>query len=243
MGRVPTMPIRPSALVLPVLTTLLLAACGGGGGGDDGVASLGGGGTGGDATATTTSPEEREEAMLDWAACMREHGLDVPDPQVDADGRTSIIVGREAGDDDDSDGTRSAPPDRAAFEAAQEECGDPPAFGGELSEEDRKEMQERALEFAACMRDNGAEDFPDPDFSGDGPGAGPQTTVERFDDDDDATADGSGPSVRIAGGPFGEVDLTDPAMAAAFETCQEEVGFGPGGKGGPPVAAATATTS
>jgi hypothetical protein len=110
--------------------------------------------------------------------------------------------------------------------------------GRELSEADRKEMQEQALEFAECMRDNGVEDFPDPDFSQDGPGVGPGTRVERFNDDDDATADGPG-SGEVVAGPFGVVELDDPTTKAAFETCQEDVGFGPGGRGGPPVAVAT----
>ena len=214
----PRSAIRPVA----VLAVVLLAACGGGGGDDGGVASLGGDGEEA-ATDTTLSEEEAEEALIDWAECMRGQGLDVPDPQLDEDGGVQIMVGggRGAGGGDD-EGT-GAPPDRGAFEDAREVCGDPPNVGGEFSEEDREEMQENALAFAECMRDNGVEDFPDPDFSRDGPGAGPLT---REGSADDEPASGAGPMIA---GPFGQVDLSDPAQEAAFEACQDELGerFGP----------------
>ena len=237
---VPTMRLRTTALSSVLLTALVLSACGGGGGGgdDDGVASLGGDAQDGDTTATTLSEEEAEEAMLDWAACMREQGIDMPDPQVSADGGVSVQIGGSATVDDDDDAAddgaqQGAPPDRDAFEAARDECGDPPMLGGEISEEDRAEMEAMGLEFAECMRDNGVEDFPDPDFSATGPGAGPMTRAERFDDDDDADGEVSG---EVVAGPFGVIELDDPEVQAAFETCQDDVGFGPGGRGGPPVA-------
>jgi hypothetical protein len=64
--------------------------------------------------------------------------------------------------------------------------------------------EETILAFAACMRDNGVEDFEDPDFSADG-------------------------SLRFRGG--GELTDVDPeTMRAAFEACQshlEGLAFGP----------------
>lgn len=233
------MRFRTTAIPAALLTTLLLAACGGGGD-NDGVASLSGDATDGDTTSTTLPEEEQEEAMLDWAACMREQGIDMPDPQVDANGRTSVIIGGSAEVDDDDQSDDSEPalevPDRDTFEAAAEECGEPPMLGRELSEEDREEMEAQGLEFAECMRDNGVEDFPDPDFSANGPGSGPGTRVERFDDDDDAGADGQ--PHEVVAGPFGVVELDDPEVKAAFETCQDEAGFG--GPGGPPMGVAEA---
>lgn len=216
---------RTLAAALPILATVLLAACGGSDGGSD-VASLSGDDDGGGSTSTTLSEEQAEEALLDWAACMREQGLDVPDPQVDGKGRVQIGIGGGGdADDEGGGGDDGAPPDRDAFEAAREECGDPPMVGGEISEEDREEMQQQALELAECMRDEGIEDFPDPDFSDMGPGSGPRTRQERVDDDDDAGAGGDdGPSVMIAG-PFGQIDLDDPEIRAAFETCADKVGM------------------
>ena len=204
-----------------VVVTALLGACGGGGD-DDGVASLSGAGTDGEgATSTTLSEEEQQEAMLDWAECMREQGLDVPDPQFGEDGEVMVQVGGgPGGDEGDDDGDAGDPqPDRQAFEAAREECGDPPALGS-FTEEEREEMEEDALEFAECMRDEGIADFPDPDFSNLGPGQGPTTDVQTAEDDE-------GGGARVFG-PWGEIDLEDPETAAAFEACQEELG-GPRG--------------
>lgn len=234
---------------ISVLVLVALSACGGGGGGNDGVASLSGDDGGGGTTSTTLSEKEAEKALLDWAACMRGEGLDVPDPKVDGNGRVQIGVVAGAPDDEGDEaggGTDGAtdPPDRKAFETAMEKCGEPPRVGGELTDEDREEMQEQALALAQCMRDEGIEDFPDPDFSDQGPGAGPSTRKGRVDDDDDADPDSDGSSRMIAG-PFGEVDLDDPEMSAAFDTCSRKVGLDvpDGAKGGPARATADAKSS
>jgi hypothetical protein len=224
------MRLRSLTPVLALTAAALLTACGGGGGDDDGVASLGDGDGEEASTDTTLSEEEAQEALIDWAECMRSHGLDIPDPQLDEDGGVQIMVGGGPGGagDEGEDGGAGSAPDREAFEAAAEECGDPPRVGGEFSEEDREEMQESALAFAECMRENGIEDFPDPDFSDAGPGAGPMTR--------DRPSEGEGPSGDgpMIAGPFGQVDLSDPEEEAAFEACQGELGerFGV-----PPVAA------
>jgi hypothetical protein len=66
--------------------TLAVAACGGGGKAN-GVASLSGANK---PTATTTAkPWSKQDAMqaaLAFARCMRQHGIDMPDPQITADG-------------------------------------------------------------------------------------------------------------------------------------------------------------
>jgi hypothetical protein len=64
-------------------------------------------------------------------------------------------------------------------------------------------MEEAALEFAECMRDEGIADFPDPDFSNMGPGGEPQQRRAE----DDGGGDG-GP--RVVLGPFGESTWTTP---------------------------------
>jgi hypothetical protein len=162
-----------TAMLAAALAVLLLAVaalasgCGSTSSSDDGVAAL-------DDSSTTTSESETDEseddaeqdpqeAALEWAKCMREHGVDVPDPEVDADGgRVTIRPGAGARrlDDIDSD----------AFRKAQEECGAPfgrSARGPQLTPEQREEMQEAMLEFARCMREHGV-DMPDPEFSGEG---------------------------------------------------------------------------
>jgi hypothetical protein len=63
-----------------------VAACGGGGGKGDGVASLGGAGS---ATSTTRAGagDDRQKALA-FARCMRQHGINRPDPQITAKGIT-----------------------------------------------------------------------------------------------------------------------------------------------------------
>jgi hypothetical protein len=201
---------------------LALTACGGGGGGagaSNGVASLDddGNSAGGSSTDDTVADEDIEEALLDWAACMREQGVDIPDPTVDSDGRI-MIGGPRPGEDDASDSS-SEPPDREAMDAAREKCGDPPRPAGAFNEEDREKFQESALKFAQCMRDEGITDFPDPDFSQQGPGV-----VMRGRDSDSGSDDASDAGGRVTGGPFGDIDVDDPEVQAAMDACREKLG-------------------
>jgi hypothetical protein len=87
-----------------------------------------------------------------FSECMRDHGVSgFPDP--DASGELTID-GVLNGSSLDS----SSPEWKQAIRA----CKDlqPPGFTGDKDVTD--EEQERRLEFAQCMRDNGVEDFPDP---------------------------------------------------------------------------------
>jgi hypothetical protein len=102
------------------------------------------------ATTTTTEAVDPEEAFQEYTQCMREHGIDMPDP-TSGDGGGVISVGGEGMDIE-------------AFEEAGAAC-DPileAAFGEfELSPEQEAEMMDQQLAFAQCMRDNGI-DWPDP---------------------------------------------------------------------------------
>ena len=194
-----------TALLAAALAVLLLAVaavasgCGSASAEDDGVAAI----DDADATTSTTedddpdaqaAAEDPQEAALAWATCMREHGVDVPDPEVGEGGRLTIRPGMGAGrrlDDVDSD----------RFREAMQECGRP--FGGSgppaLSDEQREEMQETMLEFAQCMREHGV-DMPDPDFSG----------------------EGGGGIFRFRGGPgAGGVNPDSATFREAQEACQE----------------------
>lgn len=223
------MRFRSTLTPLSVLLLVALSACGGGGGGD-GVATLGEDQDGDGATDTTLSEEEAEAAMVDWTACMREAGVDLPDFQADGDGNVRIGAvgaigggpGGAAGDEGDEtdDEPAADAPSKEDFDDAMEECGEPPRLGGELSEEDRKEMQDQALEFAECMREEGIEDFPDPDFSEMGPGAGPSIRIEERNSGDEE--DGG-----ATAGPFGDLDIDSPEFQAAQEACSENNPGGP----------------
>jgi len=148
---------RLSALILGS-SLGLIAACGGGGDGDTPeVASLDSATTAGtdpDTTATTTEPLDPDEAMLAYTECMREHGIDMPDPQPAGPGgeRGAIALQVDPSSED--------------FEAAQAAC-EPimeDAFGEmEIDPEREAEMREQMLEFTECMREHGI-DMPDPVF-------------------------------------------------------------------------------
>jgi hypothetical protein len=134
---------RFTLLALPLsVASLALASCGGGG--DDATAS------GGDSRA------EMREAALDYAQCMREHGVDMPDPKFSENGGMTMRIG--------GPGSRKAPP-KATMDAAQKACQKimervkPPT----MSPQQQAEARERALKMARCMRERGF-DFPDPQF-------------------------------------------------------------------------------
>jgi hypothetical protein len=137
-----------TAGVLLVAVALVLAGCGGNGD-SDGVASLTDttAQASGDTGSRGASEEEREQAQLEYAQCMREHGVDFPDP---VNGRFEF---------------KGTPGDQAKMEEAQEACRDiledvaPPP----LTEEQKAELQQAALDFAKCMREHGI-DYPDPQF-------------------------------------------------------------------------------
>jgi hypothetical protein len=150
------------------LSFALLGACGGGGGDDDDtdssdVASVDDEGSSSDSTPddTTTdgsvSPEDREEAMLEYAQCMRDHGVDMDDPQFDGEGGGGINL-------------EATPENEDEIEAAQEACQPilEDAMGElEMDPEQQAEMREQMLEYAQCMRDHGIA-MEDPQFEDDG---------------------------------------------------------------------------
>jgi hypothetical protein len=139
---------------------LLASACGGSSGASsDGVASAGGA-----ATKTGADDDKKtdpEKAGLDFARCMREHGVDMPDPKADAGGMVMIGPGG------DPNVARSSEPE-PGFAEANKACEH--HLGGLIGEGPGQmdaEAQDKALKFARCMRENGV-DMPDPDFSGGG---------------------------------------------------------------------------
>ncbi len=189
---------------------VLLGACGGGGGGD-GVASLGGdsasgsngGGSGSDDGGELTDAE-RQDAFRKYAQCMRERGIDMPDPQFESgpDGGGGVIIQGEA-----AAGSEGRDPEK--FEEADKACrkhleGVIDERRGQLDPEEEERMKQRALDFAKCMREHGI-DMPDPQF-------------------------GEGGRVTQQIGPGG-IDPNDPKFQEAQEECAEETGMPTPGKG------------
>jgi hypothetical protein len=133
------MTIRPVAAALLALSALALAACG-----EESPSAAG----------TSDAKEEARQAELKFASCMREQGIDMPDPA--ADGERQLRIGGDSG---------ISPED---FERASEACEKyREDIRPELTEEEQQELKESALAHARCMREQGI-DFPDPTFDAEG---------------------------------------------------------------------------
>jgi hypothetical protein len=135
---------------------LLVAGCGRGDGTGAKVASIGGTTTtvAGSGSAGNGGGDPQERALA-FAKCMREHGIDMPDPKVDANGKMTMRVnGRGVGE----------AKMRAAQSACQDKMGGPfgPGGGGQAD----PEFQEAALKYSQCMRQHGVPKFPDPQPNG-----------------------------------------------------------------------------
>lgn len=145
------------ALVFIAVLVLMTAACGGDSSSSSGVASIE------DVTTTVTTGDKvadeleiDEEAVLGFAACMRDEGIDFPDPVVDTDGNVGfdLLALRDLTNLDETE-----------LESAFEECAsylEGVTFGFDQIFD--AEFQDDLLAFSVCMRDNGF-DMPDPDFA------------------------------------------------------------------------------
>lgn len=157
-------PLRIAGLVAAV--AIVAAACGDGADPAQDVASI-------DSTATTLSAADTELQLLDFAECMREQGIDFPDPTVDASGDVDIAL------PDDFDPANTGDILEAAGEC--QEFLEGIAVGFDAI--DLTAVTDTLLEFSACMRDNGF-DLRDPDFSLIDPASGSIPTGGPFGDVD-----------------------------------------------------------
>jgi hypothetical protein len=90
---------------------------------------------------------DEDERRRQFTQCMRDNGVDLPDPEPGAGGK--IVVG-------DRDGL-----DKDKVRAALEACRQFMPNGGERPPPSPEDL-EKMRQFAQCMRDNGV-DMPDPD--------------------------------------------------------------------------------
>lgn len=168
---------------IAVLTGLfaLVTACGGGGDGDDGVASLSEGNT-----PSSTKPEQEGDdvdQMRAYAKCMREHGVDMPDPEVSQDGGIGMSVNGG---------------DKAKVDKADKECKHLMPNGGEPEKASPEDL-DRMRKEAQCLRDHGI-DVKDPTMDDPGiriEGSGPDD--DKFQKAMEECGDGKG-SVSVGGG-------------------------------------------
>jgi hypothetical protein len=103
----------------------------------------------------------REDAGLEFAECMREHGVNMPDPQQ---GKPDIVIGELGSNGNPKDITKD-PAARLALSKCRDKLGQ---FGQAASPGQDEEFQEQALVFAQCMRDHGVKGMPDPQFDSGG---------------------------------------------------------------------------
>jgi hypothetical protein len=178
--------LRAGALLVILACGLAVAACGD----SDSSASDGSNSSPG----ASSSSNEQDAARVRLQNCLRENGIDLP----------------EGGGGPGGGGQSGEPPniDRDELEKAMEACEEfrDDAFG-DVTEEDRQELEDAFTKFSQCMRDEGV-DVPDVEFGG---GGGPPGGGEQLDRD-------------------------DPDVQAAMEKCQDELpqGRGPGGGPGGP---------
>ncbi len=170
-----------------------LAACGGGDGNGNGaeVASIDDSspdattdGTTGDTTAD--APTDPEEAMLAFTECMRDHGVDMPDPQMAKQSTGGAKPGNAVI-------AVEGNPDDPTFQKANEACEPLMAnMRSDLEDDPARlaEMKEQMLAFAQCMRDQGI-DMADPTFDEKGrvTMTGPPPDAERDSDAFNAAAE------------------------------------------------------
>jgi hypothetical protein len=144
---------------LLVGAVLALTACGAGGGGKPaGVASLSGSGSGsgsGRGPTTTVGKQNASELYTKWAQCMRDHGINIADPVVDAQGQINIALPQGLSIQTYQTADTSCKPLHEAAQTA--------ARGGKAAD---KPDPTKALNFSKCMRAHGLPDFPDPSPGG-----------------------------------------------------------------------------
>jgi hypothetical protein len=128
-----------------------------------------------------TSPED---AMLAFARCMREHGVDMPDPDTSGGGGM-VKIGGDGSDRSKLDAEMNK--FQEADKACRELLGD--AGPQSMSPKQQQEAQDQALAFSRCMREHGV-NMPDPTFGGEG-----QVTMKI---DGDSGIDPSDPKFEAA---------------------------------------------
>jgi hypothetical protein len=155
----------------------------------------------GEGTAGADTRAKAREAAQKFAQCMRDHGVDMPDPGTG--GRQTFKVG--PGEDTTPEDLEEA---TQACKKYQEQIKPP-----ELTEEQEQEFKDAALAHARCMREHGIENFPDPTFGANGQaqiridkGSGVDPESEDFKEAQEACESKmpQGPATTsVGGGPDG----------------------------------------
>jgi hypothetical protein len=134
-------PTTTAAALTACAAALTLAACGS------------------ETPSSANTQAKREAAQLKFARCMRDHGVNVPDPKPGGDGGPGNI--RVGGPGKDA----IAPGVMQRADAACRKYLE--AVAPKLSPEQQAQLRDQALKFARCMRSHGV-DMPDPEVGNGG---------------------------------------------------------------------------
>jgi hypothetical protein len=122
-----------------------------------GLALAGCAGQSGAAPKGTPSPAQREQAFLKFAQCMRDHGIDMPDPTTDSNGNLQLQRPTNIQFNNQSD--------RQKLRTARQACNSNlKGIVQQFTPQQRAQLQDNLLKLAQCMRSNGV-NMPDPNFS------------------------------------------------------------------------------
>jgi hypothetical protein len=147
---------RTAWLVMGILAVVLglIGACGRHGS-NSGIPTAGDGGRA-RGNSSMAPPGDNQEQSLKWTQCMRDHGVNLPDPDSNSGGGIS----------GQSRKPEVPAPEDPKMKAAIEACRSLMPNGGAPPNVDPAQL-EQIRQWAQCMRDHGA-DVPDPDPNGGG---------------------------------------------------------------------------
>ena len=157
---------------------------------------------GGKPASRSNSQDKAFEGALKFSKCMREHGIDMPDPQRVGTGGIKLSGGKVNFND-------------PKMKSAQSACQKYMQIGGgeTIDPAKRAKLQEAALSYARCMRGQGV-NMPDPKLAGNGgltfqvgPGSGAPKS-----------SNGSGPRSGLGANP------DSPKFKAADKACNHFLG-------------------
>jgi uncharacterized protein (DUF305 family) len=155
-------PWRKLVVVAGLTATIGLAGCSSGPSSSNGVASINGGSatstpaSAGSGSGNAQSDAAEQDAMVKFAQCMRQHGVNMPDPTSGGSGGRGAIQAAPGVNAND-------PAAMQKMQAASSACDKLLPNGGKPTAQDTQ----RQLKFAQCMRAHGV-DMADPNPNGGG---------------------------------------------------------------------------
>ena len=147
------------------------------------------------------TPAQREQAFLKFAQCMRDHGIQMPDPTTESNGNLQMSRPTNVKFDNQAD--------RQKLRTASDACrSNLKGVVQQFTPQQRAQFQDNLLKLAQCMRSNGV-NMPDPNFS-------------------ENSNNGAPGGQR---GFFGGINRNDPKVRQALQTCRTKVFGGQAGNG------------